>query len=33
MGLKEDISIMNLFLNVLQIKVTDSETAARHAKS
>ena len=31
-GLKEDIKIMNCFLNVVHIKVTDSETVAGHAK-
>ena len=28
MGFKEDIKIMNFFLNVVHIKVTDSETIA-----
>ena len=32
MGLKEDINIMNCFLNVVHIKVTVSETVAGHAK-
>ena len=32
MGLKEDIKIMNIFLNVVHIKVTDSEIVAGHAK-
>ena len=32
MGFKEDIKIMNLFLNVVHIKVTYSETVAGHAK-
>ena len=32
MGFKEDIKIMNFFLNVVHIKVTDSETVAGHAK-
>ena len=32
MGFKEDIKIMNFFLNVVNIKVTDSETVAGHAK-
>ena len=32
MGFKEDIKIMNYFLNVVHIKVTDSETVAGHAK-
>ena len=31
-GFKEDIKIMNLFLNVVHIKVTYSETVAGHAK-
>ena len=32
MGFKEDIKIMIFFLNVVHIKVTDSETVAGHAK-
>ena len=32
MGFKEDIKIMNVFLNLVHIKVTDSETVAGHAK-
>ena len=32
MGFKEDIKIMNFFLNVVHIKVTDSETVTGHAK-
>ena len=33
MGFKEDIKIMNFFLNMVHIKVTDSETVAGHAKT
>ena len=32
MGFKEDIKIMYFFLNVVHIKVTDSETVAGNAK-
>ena len=32
MGLKEDIKIIKKNLNVVHIKVTDSETVAGHAK-
>ena len=32
MGFKEDIKIRKKILNVVHIKVTDSETVAGHAK-
>ena len=33
MGFKEDIKIMIFLMNVVHIKVTDSETVAGHAKT